>query len=129
MKPNTFNKGSHQKSFVVFSFPAFHILNWFSNKEKMRAPWKHFNDFLTTDWPGRDVPGLALSAAPGKHCGLHLSQCISVYSYTSWHTFSWCLSSVQCTPNWNQSERKILTPWESEFSCGFGKKRSLMIFQ
>lgn len=42
---NTFNKGGHQKSSVLFSFPAFHDLNWFTNKEKMRDPWKHFKDF------------------------------------------------------------------------------------
>lgn len=95
----------------------------------MRDPWKRFKDFLTTDWLRRDVPGLALSAAPGTHCELHLSQCTSVYSCTSWHTFSWCLSSVQCTPNWQQDKRKILAPWEREYNCDFGKKESLMLFQ
>lgn len=128
-KSKYLKKRGHQNFFVLFSFPAFHSLNWFSNKWKKRDPWQNFKGFLTIGWLGRDAPGLALSVAPEKHFELHLSQCTSVYSYISWHTFSWCLSSVQCTPNWQQSKRQILTPTERKLNCDFEKKEPFMIFQ
>ena len=67
-----------------------------------QQPWR---DSLTKDWPGKDAPGPAWSGVPGRHSAPHPSRCTSACSCTSSHTFSWCLASAQCTPEWQPKGR------------------------
>lgn len=60
---------------------------------------------FTKDSLGRHAQFLVESLVLWTHSELHLFQCTVVYSCTSWHTSSLCLSFVQCTPRCNTTKK------------------------
>lgn len=60
---------------------------------------------FTKDSLGRHAQFLVESLVLWTRSELHLFQCTVVYSCTSWHTSSLCLSFVQCTPRCNTTKK------------------------